>query len=331
MMYLTLHRMFISLVLVAALAGAAEAATLVVDDDGAQCKGAFTTIQDAVDNAAPGDTIRVCAGEYFEEVTIDATKTGVRLIGVGLVELKGPLLGISPVGFLVEADGVRIENFRISGFGQCGVLVNGDRALIQGNEVHNNEFNICLQFSDNSRVRNNLVRAAPGNGISVSDGSGNEISGNEVTGAEVGIFLGGDSDSVVHHNIVQGALAGIEVSFSSGTVLRNNTVRFTALGIIAFTTGGVQVVSNSVRDSTVLGLGVDDCVGCTVSRNTVNFNNIVQAADSAGILVANTDGSTISQNAAHRNGTADCSWDGLGANVFERNACGVETPPGAWD
>ena len=322
---------FIALALSASLAGHVQAATLVVDDDGAQCTGAFTTIQAAVDSALPGDTIRVCAGHYFEEVTIDATKTDVRLVGSGLVQLTGPLLGISPVGFLVEADGVVIENFQITGFGQCGILVNGDGATIQGNEVHHNAFNICLQFSDGSRVRNNLVHLAAVNGISVSDGSGNEISGNEVNGGDVGIFVGADSDSVVHHNLVRGALAGVDVLLSSGTVVRNNTVRFTAIGIMAFTNGGVQVVSNSVRDNTVLGLGVDDCVGCTVSRNTASFNNIVQAADSAGILLANIDGTTVSQNAAHRNGTADCAWDGLGANTFVKNACGVETPARAWD
>jgi parallel beta-helix repeat protein len=320
----------VALVLIGPAAGVVHAATIVVDDDGGQCTAAFTTIQAAVNSAVPGDTIRVCPGEYFEEVTIDDTKTNLRLVGGGLTELKAPLLGISPVGFLVEADGVVIENFRISGYNQCGILVNGDRATIQGNEVHHNEFNICLQFSDESRVRSNLVHAATVNGISISDGSGNEVSGNRVTGGDVGIFAGGDSDSVVHHNSVFGAFFAIEVSFSSGTVVRNNTVQLALLGIVGFTNGGLQLVSNSVRD-TIFGLGVDDCTGCTVSRNSVNFNNPGELPDSGGILLANLEGSTVSQNAASRNGVVDCSWDGLGANVFERNACGVEVPAGAWD
>jgi Periplasmic copper-binding protein (NosD)/WD40-like Beta Propeller Repeat len=47
-------------------------ATLVVDDDASQCASAdFTSIQRAVDAAQPGDLIRVCAGLYPENVTIN--------------------------------------------------------------------------------------------------------------------------------------------------------------------------------------------------------------------------------------------------------------------
>lgn len=48
----------------------AQAATWTVDDDGAQCAGAtFTSIQAAVDYAAPHDTIIICDGLYQEKST----------------------------------------------------------------------------------------------------------------------------------------------------------------------------------------------------------------------------------------------------------------------
>ncbi|MEV4420936.1 Ig-like domain-containing protein [Patulibacter sp. NPDC049589] len=49
------------------LASSAGAATLSVDDDGRDCPAApYTSIQSAVDAAAPGDTVTVCAGDYVE-------------------------------------------------------------------------------------------------------------------------------------------------------------------------------------------------------------------------------------------------------------------------
>src|SRR5829696_3762616 len=56
----------------AATASAADAATLVVDRDQAQCPHArYASIQSAVDAARPGDTVKVCADLYPEQVTID--------------------------------------------------------------------------------------------------------------------------------------------------------------------------------------------------------------------------------------------------------------------
>ena len=50
-----------------AFATSAGAATLSVDDDGQDCPAAgFTSIQSAVDAAASGDTVAVCAGDYAE-------------------------------------------------------------------------------------------------------------------------------------------------------------------------------------------------------------------------------------------------------------------------
>src|SRR5262245_46895318 len=54
----------------------ARAATLTVDTDRAQCPRAqFASIQAAVDNARPGDTVKVCAGTYAEQVTVDKPLT----------------------------------------------------------------------------------------------------------------------------------------------------------------------------------------------------------------------------------------------------------------
>ena len=311
---------------------AANAALILVDDDGVQCPGALTSIQDAVNGAVAGDTIRVCAGTYFEEVTIDSTKTNVRLTGLGVVQLKAPLLGISPTGFKVEADGVQIEYFEISGFGdQCGILVTGQRATVQSNDVHHNHFGICLQAGAQTRVRNNFVHENAFTGISTTDGSANEISGNRVIGSDTGIGVQADSDSVIHHNFVLGHRESAIAVSGAGTAVRNNTVRLAPFGIAVFLAGGAEAVSNNIQD-TLVGLVVFDCIGCTVSRNSVTQNNPGGAfPEGGGIFLEFVDASTIVQNIASRNGVVDCSWDGTGVNVFQRNACGVELPPGAWD
>jgi hypothetical protein len=81
-------------------APAAPAATLSVDDDRRDCTAAaYTSVQDAVDAAAPGDTIAICPGHYAEgnglpntsALKIDKTLT---LKGAG-----ADLVTISPVRY----------------------------------------------------------------------------------------------------------------------------------------------------------------------------------------------------------------------------------------
>src|SRR5687768_10488934 len=72
-----------ALAVLAALAFGAQTAAakvITVDDDNADCRKAdFNTIQAAVTAAGAGDTIKVCAGVYTEQVTIPAGKNGLML------------------------------------------------------------------------------------------------------------------------------------------------------------------------------------------------------------------------------------------------------------
>ncbi|MDO8187069.1 Ig-like domain-containing protein [Conexibacter sp. JD483] len=80
-----------------ASASAAQAATLTVDDDRAECPAAtYTSVQAAVDAAAAGDTITICPGSYVEGS--GAPNTNALTIGKSLT-LKGAgadLVSISP-------------------------------------------------------------------------------------------------------------------------------------------------------------------------------------------------------------------------------------------
>src|SRR2546428_8092995 len=75
----------LALVAIGGRGAVAQAATLVVDDDGfasaTNCNdlttAAYTTISAAVAAANPGDTIKVCPGLYLEQVFIGTNVNGV--------------------------------------------------------------------------------------------------------------------------------------------------------------------------------------------------------------------------------------------------------------
>ena len=129
---------------------AAPPSTLVVDDDGKQCAQAdFSSIQAAVDAAAPGTRIRVCPGLYPESVTV---ATAVELRGdpdavaavdcfqATLLEPAADRYAIvdPPDGaahtFTLAADGVDVSGLVVQG-GTRAVTTSADHS---GYRVHHN-------------------------------------------------------------------------------------------------------------------------------------------------------------------------------------------------
>jgi hypothetical protein len=118
-----------------AIPSASHAAVLVVDldahgsaSDCAASDGAFTSIQTAVNLAAPGDTIFVCPGTYNEQVVIPSSRSNLTIRGSGAgVTIIRPntvvqnsnsiLLGV-PVKAIVVVDGasgVTIASLTVDG------------------------------------------------------------------------------------------------------------------------------------------------------------------------------------------------------------------------
>jgi len=99
-------------------AGDAEGKTITVDDNG---EGDYTTIQKAIDNATEGDTIRVWAGTYYEDVvvnkTLDLVGNGTTVLGYSRIDGSGDVIKIT-------ADWCNVSGFKILK-GTKGIYVSG--------------------------------------------------------------------------------------------------------------------------------------------------------------------------------------------------------------
>ena len=121
-------------VALAVLVGTARAATTtrIVDDDGAQCSTAtYTTIDDAIADANPGDTVVVCPGDYAAATV----STRVTLRGF-TPDLSSPSSCASTAAANTSVDSivagltVGVNQVTITGFtfanASDGILVPGD-------------------------------------------------------------------------------------------------------------------------------------------------------------------------------------------------------------
>jgi parallel beta-helix repeat protein len=291
---------------------------LTVDDNGLDCPGALRTIQEAVTQATPGSTIRVCPGTYRGTVKIvGQAKDGLKLIATGgedEVVLQGDYT--EPDGFhLEDVNGVTIRGFTVRDFGNQATtatqwgnggdiyLKNANYSTIESNRIMNGDMvGIWLTDSGNNLLQNNFILME------------------KAAFANCGIHMGEAKsvNNLIRQNYVAGAkMAGIMISGAGA---------------------GNMISENSLTNNGRFGITNGSTPGTRIEGNRASYNRgpwgtspyaPEVAGKGIGINIQGSTNVTVFDNRARANSGVDLNWDGTGTNVFEANACDTSTPAGA--
>jgi parallel beta-helix repeat protein len=190
----------------------------------------YTTIQQAVDAALPGDTILVSSGTYHEHVAVNKT---LNLIGEDRADTVVDGDG-GDNAFKVTADSVLIDGFTVQN-GDHGIYVDHcNNCTVSSNIISDNHYfgirldhsngttaqgnillssggsvpgltwgaNILLTYSCNSSIRDNVLAGSFWDGIDVSHSDNNTVTRNVIEdNGGFGIILESSSNgNVIHHN-----------------------------------------------------------------------------------------------------------------------------------
>jgi parallel beta-helix repeat protein len=286
----------------------AFAATLIVDNDFVECPQAdFSSIQEAVTAAHPGDKILVCPGIYPE--TVEVSKSDLRIeaqAAPGEVVLEGSRT--RPVGFhLLNTTGVLLQGFTVRNFTSSNVRIEGSSVnTSSGNTVRKN-------------ISTLLVGPAASSSIQVLNSSNNVVEQNTAFGNCSlcnGISVAGaaSSDNIVRHNeTFLNGQAGVQTNASGPrNVLFGNRSHDNAIGIRNIFASNETVIEN----------------------NHVFANGSATAAVSGGIIVGMSTLVTVRNNRSERNAAFGIRLQNGSTNnlvekneVFENNADGIRLEP----
>ena len=240
--------------------------TIVVALDGS---GDFTSIQQAVDAAAKGDTVFLKPGRYEQDITIHS-KDHLRLIGAGQdkVTLVGreDLVGVLHVGkWPYGASNIEISDMTINEHGGHAVgLFNGRSVVLKRLTVNGMLFS---QQVEDARIEDCTIGGSETTGVQFADTRAILI-GNFIHDNDHGVNVAGKSNVRLERNVIMRSLfEAVVVNDRARAVLVSNT--------LVKNGGGAAFLGQSQSD---------------VSGNVVGLNRV-------GFLVASSSRAATSYNA----------------------------------
>lgn len=263
----------------------------------------FTSIQDALEAAKPGDSIKVYQGEYFENIVINKS---ISLIGQNKYEtiIDG---GNFSYTVLISSSFVNLENFSIRN-SDIGICVNGQQGFnnimlidnslndcklgiflqnsthnntLSYNEIYNNSKGIRLYNSSNNYIFNNELRDLGSHALSLWERScGNNISNNFIYQTSgINLERWSNSNVIYLNHITEG---GISLDHCFDNLIMNNTISNCRTGIGLSHSSFNGIFGNEFKDNELSAIFSSNSENNIIENNTY-FGNSVDIKERPGL------------------------------------------------
>lgn len=328
MLYLSHFKLFCIVAILLQASNCLEAKVLTVCKN---CK--FQTLEAALTQATPHDTIRVKQGIYKEHgIVIDKP---IRLLGENFPILDG---GYQGEIIRIVSDSVTIDGFYIK---HVGISHTEDYAAIRVQKSHyfriqNNRFEqfffgIYLEKSGFGKIVNNSLHGSAkqeynsGNGVHLWYSHHIEVKRNKISGVRDGIYLEFSDDCVISDNFSYNNLRyGLHFMFSNSDKYQNNLFENNGAGVAVMFSKKIIMRRNTFRKNwgnASYGLLLKEINDATIEENIFQKNT-------TGIHVEGSNRITYKHNAFINNGWAlmvrgACYFNKFYENNFMNNAFNV--------
>lgn len=310
----------------------ASAEPIIVDPDG---NGTVTTIGEAIDLAADGDTILVRPGTYVEAVLVDRDIT-IRGDGeadeiIVRAPQDGPTTTLAanrgaPYAILLQDSSASVAGLTLQGLGSA-VHISGGQPTLEGlvfedaGEPHTQShgrgaFTDAVVIANGSRatVRDNELLG--GGAITIYERSQALVIGNTLVDGPSILSFRGDAGTVIRDNQIVAPLNRAIGAFGGSPTIEGNVIeQATSDGItvgFGFSVGTDPIVRDNHISGTMHGIAVAPDAHPLIERNTLRSNdtglifasnsNDLVAADN--VLIDNTTGIALGRTTARIEGNS---------------------------
>lgn len=315
----TIKHTRIATILLLISAAAAQAGTLRVPSQ-------YASIQAAMDEALPGDTVEIANGQYAEDVIVSARS------GVSIKPARRATVTVRSMA-LAYCHRVRIEGLQFAGGFPLLSLWDCDDSVVQDCGFRQSRTGVALNFSDRTTLYRCRFEAPLARAVSVAHANRFQLK-QCVFVSVSNLYLLEVSQGLVQAN--QFDRAGlIDVRTCDRTDFYENELVDTSLHLKS--SNQISVEANAMRNSSRIALILEQDTSCTISRNQIRkcregiqivgggghnlFRNDVRKCQDFGIRLWSS-GNIFKKNVARKNGNKDL-WDSSPkSNTYIKNNFG---------
>lgn len=293
------------------------------------------TVKQALEQAAPGDTVRVKPGLYREHSLL-VTKPLV------ILGERFPVFDAQRQGelFTVKSNGVTIRGLELRNTGSTSTIdwaavkvLETRNVTVAGNRIRGAYFGVYLSASEHCRVEGNDIAGTPGeeqttgNGVHAWKCDRILVQNNRVSGHRDGIYFEFVTNSTIRRNLSRRNIRyGLHFMFSHQNGYFANTFRENGAGVAVMYTKRVTMRGNRFERNwggSAYGLLLKDISDSRIERNVFEKNTV-------GIHMEGSNRIAVEHNRFLENGwgvrvQASCMDNAFARNAFQGNTFDVAT------
>lgn len=277
----------------------------------------------AIENAEPGDILRLATGDHTAPVTIDMPlsllgETGARVVGPGtgsvITVLTGPVV---------------IQGLEITGSGKklseqdSGVVIAKTAVGVQvlDNKILGNLIGVDVQGGHDAVVRGNTIvgrsdlhKAELGPGIYVWNAPGLLVEDNDIRRGRDGVFITTSNFAVYRNNHFSELRFALHSMYSNDIEVIGNISENNDMGFAFMYSRNLKIIDNISRGDRTHGLFLN------FANRGVFLNNEVRDGGEKCLFVYNSNKNTFGDNVFHGCDIGIHFTAGSAGNIFSGNA-----------